>query len=377
MRTRAAVLHEAHAPLVVEEVDLAPPGPGEVLVRVASAGVCHSDLHLAEGHLGPRWPIVLGHEGAGVVEEVGAGVYVLRPGDRVGFCHIAPCGECRACRGGRPALCEASGRAAYAGSLQDGSTRLRRGDGTPLLHFNFVSCFAEHAVMPASCAVPLPAELPLWQAALIGCGAVTGFGAVRNAARVQPADRVAVIGCGGVGLQVVAAARLAQAETLVAVDRDEAKLELALARGATHAVRAGDDAAARIRELTGGGVDYAFEVVGRPETILLAWEALAPGGTAVVVGIVPKGTEVPLPAFDLISEKALRGSAYGSGEPAVELRLLAELAAEGRLDVGDVVSHTCDLEGIEEAFERLRRGEGARTVVLLDGEPGPEHLPGP
>jgi S-(hydroxymethyl)glutathione dehydrogenase/alcohol dehydrogenase len=248
---------------------------------------------------------------------------------------------------------------------------MRLADGTTILHFNYVSCFAEHVVVPAKCAVPLPSELPLWQAALIGCGVVTGFGAVRNAADVQPGDRVAVIGCGGVGLQVVAAARLAQAGTLVAVDRDEAKLDLALARGATDAVPAGDDAAARIRELTDGGVDHAFEVIGRPETILLAWEVLAPGGTAVIVGIVPKGTDVPLPAFDLISEKTLRGSAYGSGDPATELRVLAGLAAEGCLDVGDVVSHTTELEGIEAAFERLRRGEGARTVALMHGEPGP------
>jgi S-(hydroxymethyl)glutathione dehydrogenase/alcohol dehydrogenase len=255
--------------------------------------------------------------------------------------------------------------------MQDGTTRLRLADGTPLLHFNFVSCFAEHCVVPAVCAIPLPPQLPLWQAALIGCGAVTGFGAVRNAARVGPGDRVCVVGCGGVGLQVVAAARLAQAERLVAVDLDEAKLELALSRGATDAVIADGSAAERVRELTEGGVDHAFEVVGRPETIRLAWESLAPGGTAVVVGIVPKGTEVPLPAFDLISEKTLRGSAYGSGDPAAELRSLAELAAEGRLDLADVVSHTTDLEGIEEAFERLRRGEGARTVVLMHGEPGP------
>jgi S-(hydroxymethyl)glutathione dehydrogenase/alcohol dehydrogenase len=284
---------------------------------------------------------------------------------------VAPCGRCRACHAGKPALCDVSGARAYEGALQDGTTRLRLADGTPLLHFNFVSCFAEHCVVPAACAVPLPAELPLWQAALIGCAVVTGYGAVRNAARVKPGERVCVVGCGGVGLQVVAAARLAEAATLVAVDRDERKLELALARGATEAVVADASAAERIRELTDGGVDHAFEVVGRPETILLAWESLAPGGTAVVVGIVPRGTEVPLPAFDLISEKTLRGSAYGSGDPATELRVLAELAAEGRLAVADVVSHTTDLDGIEEAFERLRRGEGARTVVLMHGAPGP------
>jgi S-(hydroxymethyl)glutathione dehydrogenase/alcohol dehydrogenase len=369
MRIRAAVLHEARTPLRVEEVELAPPGRGEVLVRVAAAGVCHSDLHLAEGHLGDgRWPTVLGHEGAGVVEEVGDGVSDLERGVLVAFCHVAPCGRCRPCRAGRRNLCELSGERAWAGTLLDGTPRLALTDGTPVRHFNFVSCFAERAVVPACCAVPVPRSLPLWQAALVGCGVVTGFGAVRNTAAVRPAQSVCVVGCGGVGAHVVAAARLAQADPLVVVDRDPAKLDLALARGATHAVAAGPDAAARVRELTGGGVDHAFEVVGRPETIRLAWDVLAAGGAATVVGIAPKGVEVALPAFDLLSEKSLRGSSYGSGDPAAELAVLAGLAAEGRLELADVVSHFASLDEIEEAFDRLRRGEGTRTVAVLDRE---------
>jgi S-(hydroxymethyl)glutathione dehydrogenase/alcohol dehydrogenase len=369
MRIRAAVLHEARTSLHVEDVELAQPGPGEVLVRVAAAGVCHSDLHLAEGHLGDgRWPTVLGHEGAGVVEEVGEGVRGLEPGNPVAFCHVAPCGGCRPCRAGRRNLCEISGGHAWAGTLLDGTSRLTLADGTPVHHFNFVSCFAERAVVPAVCAVPLPRLLPLWQAALVGCGVVTGFGAVRNTAAVRPAQSVCVVGCGGVGAHVVAAARLAQADPLVVVDRDRAKLDLGLARGATHAVAAGPDAGARVRELTGGGVDHAFEVVGRAETIRLAWDVLAPGGAATVIGIAPKGVDVALPAFDLLSEKTLRGSSYGSGDPAAELAVLADLAAEGRLELADVVSHFASLDEIEDAFDRLRRGEGARTVAVLDPE---------
>lgn len=368
MRTRAAVLHEARTPLAVEEVELAPPLAGEVLVRVAAAGVCHSDLHLAEGHLGDgRWPTVLGHEGAGIVEAVGEGVE-LAPGDPVGFCHVAPCGRCRSCRAGKRSVCEVSGEHAWAGTLLDGTSRLSLADGTLVRHFNFVSCFAEHAVLPACCAVSLPRSLPLWQAALVGCGVVTGFGAVRNTAAVRPTESVCVVGCGGVGAHVVAAARLAQADPLVVVDRDPAKLDLALARGATDAVEAGQDAAARVRDLTGGGVDHSFEVVGRPETIRLAWDVLAPGGAATVIGIAPKGAEVALPAFELLSEKTIRGSSYGSGDPAAELAVLADLAAEGRLELADVVSDFATLDGIEAAFDRLRRGEGARTVAVLDAE---------
>ncbi len=367
---RAAVLHEPRTPLAVEEVLLDPPQAGEVLVRVAAAGVCHSDLHLAEGHLGGRrWPIVLGHEGAGVVEAVGEGVTHVAPGDLVGFCFVPPCGECRYCRAGRFTLCEPAGEASWKATLLDGTTRLRFPDGRLLKHFLCVACFAEYCVVPAASAVPIPAELPLWQAALIGCGVVTGFGAVRNAAGVQPGESVCVVGCGGVGLQVIAAARLAGADPIVAVDLDPAKLVLALGRGATHSVGGREEGAARrVKEIAGGGVDHAFEVVGRAETIRFAWDVLRPGATAVVVGLAPKTVEASVPAIEFLSEKNLKGCYYGSGNPVSELGELARLVADGRFEVADVVSHFTDLDGIEEAFERLRRGEGARTIVVLDAE---------
>ena len=369
MRTRAAVLRGYGMPLEICEVELDAPGAGEVLVRVAAAGVCHTDLHLADGHLGAgRHPIVLGHEGAGVVESVGAGVDHVASGDPVAFCFVPACGICRACAADRRNLCETASAAAWGGTLLDGSTRLRLADGTPLQHFNFVSCFAQHCVVPAGCAVAIPPSLPLWQASLLGCGVVTAVGAVRNAARVAAGETVCVIGCGGIGLQLVAAARLAGAGRVIAVERDAAKLGLALARGATDGVQAthAAETLAAVRALAPAGVDHAFEAVGSPATIRLAWDVLRPGATAIVVGIAPAGVEVALPALELLSEKGIRGSYYGSGDPAALLESMAQATAAGGFSVTDVVTHVTDLGGIEDAFGRLRAGTGARTVVLVD-----------
>jgi S-(hydroxymethyl)glutathione dehydrogenase/alcohol dehydrogenase len=367
---RAAVLHRTGGPMSVEDVLLDPPGPGEVHVRVAAAGVCHSDLHLAEGHLGSeRVPIVLGHEGAGVVEAVGPAVTDHAPGDHVAFCFVPACGGCRQCVAGRRNLCERAVDDAWHGTMLDGTTRLRTANGESLLHFNFVSCFAESCVVPAAAAIPLPAGLPLWKAALIGCGVVTAFGAVQEVARVRPGDAACVIGCGGVGLHVIAAARIAGAGTIVAVDRGEQKLERARAFGATHAVDATvEDVVETVRRLSDGGVDHAFEVVGRADTIRQAWDVLRAGATAVVVGLAPRGVEITIPGLDLLSEKGLKGTYYGSGDPAARIRSLAELAASDGLSIGDAVSDVSDLSGIDAAFDRLRRGVGARTIVLLDPE---------
>jgi S-(hydroxymethyl)glutathione dehydrogenase / alcohol dehydrogenase len=366
---RAAVLHESGTPLVVEEVRLEPPRVGEALVRVAAAGVCHSDLHLAEGHLGDgRCPTVPGHEGAGVVEEVGDGVGHVAPGDPVALCFVPSCGSCHECVAGRRNLCRTAADRSWAGTMLDGTSRLSLADGRPLKHFNFVSCFAERCVVPAASAVRIPAALPLWQAALLGCAVVTGVGAVRHAARVRPGQSVAVVGCGGVGLQVVAGARLAGAHPIVAVDREPAKLERALAAGASHTLdTVRDDPVSATLALTGVGVDHAFEVVGRPETVRLAWELLRPGATVVVVGVVPKGIEVSVPGIELLAEKGLKGSYYGSGNPAADIAELARLATEGLLDLAAGVSDLTDLDGLDAAFDRLRRGRGAaRTVAVLD-----------
>ncbi len=313
--------------------------------------------------------MVLGHEGAGVVEAVGQGVTHVAPGDRVGFCIVPSCRECAECRKGRFNLCVPAGENGVRGTLMDGTSRLQLPDGTTLQHGLMTACFAERTVVMAASAIPLPADLPLWHAALLGCGVVTGFGAVRNAGRVAPGESVAVIGCGGVGLQVLAAALLADANPLIAVDRDTAKLEVALERGATHAVEAGSaTTAARVLRLTEGGVDHAFEVVGRVETMRLAWDVLRPGGTAVVVGLAPKGLEVALPAIEFLSDKGIRGSYYGSGDALAEIPQLAELALSGDLDLAGVVTHVEPLEGVEKALERLRSGDGVRTVLVVDAE---------
>jgi S-(hydroxymethyl)glutathione dehydrogenase / alcohol dehydrogenase len=367
-RVRAVVLRAPGTPVSVENVELDPPKRDEVLVRVAAAGVCHSDLRLADGELGEgRWPMVLGHEGAGIVEQVGEGVTHVGPGDHVAFSFVPACGDCRACLRGQPNLCVRAGEHGYAGMLMDGTSRLHA-NGETLQHGLMTACFAERTVVAAAGAVKIPHALPLWEAALLGCGVVTGIGAVRNVARVAAGDSVCVIGCGGVGLQVVAGARLAGADLIVAVDRSRENLERARARGATHIVDAGGDAAAAVRELTGGGADHAFEVVGRPDTIRLAWDAIRPGGQAVVVGLVPRGVDVAVPGIEFLSDKALRGTYYGSGDAARDLPSLAELALTGELDLAGVVSHTTDLDGVDDALGRLRRGEGARTVVIVDPE---------
>ncbi|MGZ4283685.1 MAG: zinc-binding dehydrogenase [Solirubrobacteraceae bacterium] len=367
LEMRAAVLREPGKPVAVETVLLDPPRRGEVLVRVAAAGVCHSDVHLADGLLGPgRWPMVLGHEGAGVVTSVGEDVTAVAPGDHVAFCFVPSCGACGACRAGTATLCEIAGRNGVAGMLMDGTSRLRALDGTVLQHGLMVACFAEYAVVPAAGAVPLPPPIPLWQAALLGCGVVTGIGAV-NRASLRVGDSVCVIGCGGVGLQVIAGARLAGAGAIIAVDRDPAKLELARARGASHTVAAtGADVVAQILALTGGGVERAFEVVGSPDTIRQAWDVLRPGGTAIVVGLVPAGIDVSLPAIEFLSEKTITGSYYGSTDVHAALGRLVQLVVDGRLDLGDVVQYLITLDDLEAALDRLRRGQGARSVIVMD-----------
>ncbi|MDX6620199.1 MAG: S-(hydroxymethyl)glutathione dehydrogenase / alcohol dehydrogenase [Gaiellales bacterium] len=365
---RAVVLREP-GNVRVEDVTLAPPRAGEVLVRVSAVGVCRSDVHLADGSLGQgRWPMVLGHEGAGTVEAVGEGVVHVAAGDRVVFCMIPSCGACAACRAGSPTLCGPAGDAGFHGTLMDGTSRLSLADGTELQHGLTVACFAERAVVAGAGVVPLPAGVPLWQAALLGCGAVTGIGAVRNVARVRIGESAAVVGCGGVGQQVIAGLVLSGAGTIVAIDRDPAMLELALSRGATHAVDArASDPAAEARMLARGGVDHAFEVVGRAETIRLAWDCLRAGGNAVVVGLAAVGVDATLPAIEFLSGKGIKGCYYGSGTPAAELASLVQLAADGRLQLADVVTQLTDLDGIPEGLERLRRGGGGRTVAIIDG----------
>ncbi|MEQ1841254.1 MAG: zinc-binding dehydrogenase, partial [Verrucomicrobiales bacterium] len=290
MESLAAVLHQSGEPLRIERVEVLPPGPAEVQVRIEAAGVCHSDLHVMKGDLPMKTPIILGHEGAGVVVCVGAGVTSVEPGDHVIPIWRMSCGRCEDCLGGRPALCDVGTRMRFTGLMPDGQTRFRDSAGEPILHYAGVSTFSQFSTMPEGAVVKIPKDVSFAHAALIGCGVITGFGAVVHAAAVIPGSTVAVFGCGGIGLNIVQSARLAGALRIIAVDPVAAKLEYARSFGATDCVLSTDgDPVAAIRELTGGlGVDYAFEAVGLPEPVEQAYDATRKGGTCVVVGIAPQ-----------------------------------------------------------------------------------------
>ena len=359
---RAAVLHEFGRPLAVEELELDPPKAGEVGVRMVASGVCHSDLHVAQGIHPTSLPVVLGHEGAGVVEEVGSGVAGLRPGDHVLLTWLPYCGHCRQCIRGRPNLCENTGW--YDATLEDGTCRFHR-DGQPVHHYN-TSSFAERSVVPARTAVKVDPSLPLSELALMGCAVMTGVGAVLNTARVRPGDSVAVVGCGGVGLNVVQGARIAGATTIVAVDVVSAKLELARELGATAVVDAsGADPLGAVRELVPGGVDHAFEALGRPETIATTLELTCRGGQALLIGMAPPDARVGLDALTMtLEERCVRGSWYGSCVPLRDLPLLVELYRDGRLVLEPLIT-TCRLDDVNDAFQRMQAGETARSVIVF------------
>jgi S-(hydroxymethyl)glutathione dehydrogenase/alcohol dehydrogenase len=367
MRMRAAVLWEPGVPVEIREVELEPPRAGEALVRIAACGVCRSDLHVVDGDLPEPLPLVLGHEASGVVVEVGPGVDRLAAGDHVVLALVPSCGDCASCRRGRRNFCELGAAMAATGTLADGTSRLSA-DGARLHHFDAVSSFAEYAVVPASVAVPIRRDVPLDVAALVGCAALTGYGGVVRTAGVEEGASVAVWGCGGVGQNVVQAARLAGAEPIVALDTRPESLALAERLGATHAVHAGRtrDPAAAVRELTDGGVEYAFEAIGLEATIRQAWDALLPGGTAVVLGLPPKGSAVTIDTWGFINEKTLRGSFLGSARIDEDVPRIVDLYAEGELKLEELVSHRLALAELPQAFDRLRAGESLRQLVVFD-----------
>ncbi len=365
---QAAVLDGPGRPFDVREVELDEPNAGEVLVRIAASGLCGSDLKALDGLRAiASFPVILGHEAAGVVEEVGEGVERLRPGDHVVLSILSACGSCADCRRGRPNYCSTTAGAQPAGNLLDGSSRLTM-NGRRLNHFLTVSSFAEYAVVPASAATVIDPAMPLDRAALIGCAVLTGYGAVHNSARVQAGSSVAVFGCGGVGLSAVQGARLAGAETIVAVDVHPAKLALASSLGATETVdaRCGDPSGA-VREATGGGADYAFEAAGRPDTIEQAWNSLAVGGLLTVIGTLPSGAKLMLAADPLIEEKRIAGCYLGSASPEGDVPALVERYLDGELQLDELVSRRIGLADLDDGFARLREGTEARQVVVFDG----------
>ena len=372
MRIKAAVLDRMGAdhpyarsrPLRIAEVVLDPPGRDEVLLRVAAAGLCHSDLSVINGDRPRPMPMALGHEAAGVVEAVGEGVNDLRPGDHAVLVFMPSCGHCNPCVEGRPALCEPGAAANGAGTLLSGARRLHL-DGAALNHHVGCSAFAEYAVVSRRSLVKLPPDLPLDEAALFGCAVLTGVGAVVNTARLQPGQTAAVVGLGGVGLAAVLGALASGAAGVVAVDLSDDKLDLARRLGATATVNARDpDAAEQVRAATGGGADVAFEMAGAVRAMELAFAVTRRGGMTVTAGLPPPGAALPLPLVQLVAEeRTVKGSYIGSCVPARDVPRYVALYRAGKLPVDRLMSGTLALDGINEGFDRLHEGRAVRQVI--------------
>lgn len=362
---KAAVLYETGKPLVIEDVVLDPPKAHEVRVRIAAAGVCRSDLHFMKGHAIIPVPAVLGHEGSAIVEEVGEGVTTVKPGDHVILSFVPHCGHCTSCLTGRPNLCDT--HLATGAKLFDGTSRLHV-NGKDVAHMGKVACFAEQAVVPETGCIPIADDVPLDIAALIGCSVTTGVGSALFSADIQPGSTVAVIGCGGVGLNVIQGARLLNAGKIIAVDINDAALEFATRFGATDAVNpANEDALKRIKELTAGqGADYTFEVFGSAETAKLAFDAARKRGTVVMVGIAPVGETAPIDMVALVRhEKTFKGSYYGSSRPSVDMHRMVDLYRSGKLDLDSLVTRHYTLDQINEAYEGLDKGVVGRGVIIF------------
>lgn len=373
MKVRAAVLHEMGAsqpyarskPLKIEEIELAPPGRDEILVKIGAAGLCHSDLSVINGNRPRPMPMALGHEAAGEVVELGRGVTDLEVGDRVVFVFVPSCGRCRQCASGRPALCEPAAAANGQGTLISGKRRIKL-NGELINHHLGVSAFAEYAVVSRLSAIKVPKDLPFEIAALFGCAVITGVGAVVNTSKVKPGSTVAVIGLGGIGLNTVLGARLAGARKIVAIDMREDKLQLARQLGATDAFAASDPKCVeKVKAATNGGVDYAFEMAGSVEALELAWNITGRGGETVTAGLPNPAKRLQLPAVQLVAEeRTLRGSYLGSCVPMRDIPNFIELYRAGQLPVDRLMSNTVKLDDINEAFDRLASGETVRTVMI-------------
>ena len=369
---RAVVFTRPGTPVEVTDVRLAAPGPGEVEVAIAAAGVCHSDLHVVKGEWDVPAPVVMGHEGAGVVSALGAGVTGLEVGDHVVLSWVPSCGACRQCRLGRPWQCETvASVVAPGGVLLDGTSRWSR-NGQRVHHYLGVSSFAERVVVPASGAVRIRKDAPLDVVALVGCAIATGVGAVRNTAAVQEGATVAVIGCGGVGLSCVQGARLAGASRIVAVDIDAAKLAAARGLGATDAIDAArTDAVGALRALVPEGLDYVFDAIGKVATTEQAVAALGPGGAAVIVGLPPTGSTARFDPLALAeANQRILGSNYGSVDPQRDIPGLVDLYVEGALDLDAIVSGRRPLDEAQAALDDLAAGRTLRTL-LVTAEGGP------
>lgn len=363
---KAAILRSIGLPLEIEELQLAGPKAGEVQVRIEAAGICHSDFHFISGDQIHPLPVVLGHEGAGIIQEVGPGVKSVSRDDHVVLLWRASCGHCEYCSRGRPALCGVGRSIRATGTLMDGTTRLQRANGDKVHHFLGVSCFAEIAVCPETSVIKIPNDVPMPIAALMGCSVMTGIGAVINTARVEPGSSVLVIGAGGVGLSVIIGAVLAGASRIIAADQAVSKLEMAASLGATDTINASStDLVAAVQMITGEGVDYSFEAIGTADTMSQAVQTLRPAGVATLIGIARQDVAFSVNALDLVTrEKSVKGSFYGSTRRAVDFHRLFELYKLGRLPLDRLLSRTYPLREINEAFRAILSGDVARSVVI-------------
>lgn len=373
MKMRAAVLREigAHAPyavtrpLSVEEVELDGPKSGEVLVRIIGAGLCHSDLSVINGTRPRPVPVVMGHEGAGEVVEVGEGVRDLKPGDPVVFQFSASCGRCRRCLEGRPQICETNAVARAKGELMGGGRRLKSARGESLAHHSGVSCFAEYAVVDRGTCVRIDADVPLDKAAVFGCAVMTGVGAVLNTARIRAGDQVAIIGLGGVGLNGLLGAKVGGAGTIVAIDLNDERLGLARQLGATHTINAADPTLVQqVRDIARGGVDYAFEFAGVIPALETCYKITRAGGEVVIAGLAPADSRFTFSPADLVSEeKAVRGSYMGGCVPVRDIPRFIELYRQGRLPIDALISRSVSFDEINEGFDRLAEGHAIRQIL--------------
>jgi alcohol dehydrogenase len=374
MKTRAAVLNEMllprpyaqSRPLHVVEVDLDPPGPREVLVRMRAAGLCHSDLSVLNGDRPRPMPMAIGHEGAGEVLEVGSEVKDLRVGDHVVAAFVPCCGSCEPCSHGRPALCEPGFKANSSGVLLSGAKRIHR-NGADIHHHLGVSAFAEHAVMARESLVKVDPALPFDEAAIFGCAVMTGVGAVTNTVNPAPGASMAVVGLGGVGLAALLAARIVDAAIVVACDLSDEKLALARKLGATHTVNAADpQAAERVKELTRGGVDFAFEMAGSVKAMDLSYKITRRGGATVTAGLSNPQHMFSIPHVSIVAEeRTIKGSYLGSCDPARDIPRYIEWYRAGKLPVDRLLSERIRLDDINAAFDRLAEGKTVRQIVQL------------
>ena len=359
---KAAVFRAVNEPMAVEEIAIDKPGPREVLVRTAAAGVCHSDMHFFNGTYPGQTPCVLGHESAGVVEEVGSAVRYVRPGDHVITCLSVFCGHCEYCLTGHMSLCQ---EPEVRRGTED-APRLSK-DGAGLTQFANLGSFAEKMLVHEHSVAKIRDDIPLDRAALIGCAVTTGVGAVIHTAAVEPGATVAVIGCGGVGLSCVNGAAIAGASRVIAVDTVASKLQLAGNFGATDMVNASDgDAVQQVRDLTGGGVHYSFEAIGLKATAEQAFRMLRPGGTATVIGMIPPGEMVQLHGPDFLAEKKIQGSMMGSNRFRVDMPRFVDFYLQGRLHLDEMISKRIGLGDVTDALLALNTGEMARSVIVFD-----------